>query len=146
MFQGVTLHVSASKIKLLEVAEELELRKRDSAGLIREFLVSQLEDFLVDGMHVDDLLTTADRQTIVRYELENIRALPTDTHVPGCPQLRLYEGQSIGTSISYSSRPVKTQVNRRIYEHFSTCSLVRRTMSSIPSCSPKAILPTLLKS
>lgn len=93
--EGVTLHLSASKIKFLEVAEELELRKRDSAGLMREFLVSQLEDFLVDGMHVDDLLTTADRQAIVRHELENIRALPGDSCVPGYPHHRLYEGQSI---------------------------------------------------
>jgi anoctamin-10 len=95
-FQGLTLHVSASKIKFLEVAEELELRKRDKCGLIREFNVSQLDDFLEDGMHVDDLLTTADKQYIVRHELENIRALTEDDQVPGYPAFRLYEGQSIG--------------------------------------------------
>jgi anoctamin-10 len=90
------LHVSASKIKFLEVAEELELRKRDKCGLVREFAVSQLDDFLEDGMHVDDLLTTAEKQYIVRHELENIRALADELHVPGYPALRLYEGQSIG--------------------------------------------------
>jgi anoctamin-10 len=93
----LTLHVSASKIKFLEVAEELELRKRDKCGLIREFTVSQLDDFLEDGMHVDDLLTTAEKQYIVRHELENIRALTEDDQVPGYPDFRLYEGQSIGT-------------------------------------------------
>jgi anoctamin-10 len=92
----LTLHVSASKIKFLEVAEELELKKRDKYGLIREFTVSQLDDFLEDGMHVDDLLTTAERQYIVRHELENIRALTVDDQVPGYPAFRLYEGQSIG--------------------------------------------------
>jgi anoctamin-10 len=91
----LTLHVSASKIKFLEVAEELELRKRDKCGLIREFTVSQLDDFLEDGMHVDDLLTTAEKQYIVRHELENIRALTEDGQVPGYQAFRLYEGQSI---------------------------------------------------
>ncbi|PNF39603.1 Anoctamin-10 [Cryptotermes secundus] len=93
--EGLTLHVSASKIKFLEVAEELELRKRDKCGLIREFTVSQLDDFLEEGMHVDDLLTTAEKQYIVRHELENIRALKEDDQVPGYPAFRLYEGQSI---------------------------------------------------
>ncbi|KAK7789933.1 hypothetical protein R5R35_010907 [Gryllus longicercus] len=93
--EGVTLHVSASKIKFLEVAEELELKKRDREGLVREFAVSQLEEFLAEGMHVDDLLTTAERQHIVRHELENIRALAEDDHVPGHDGLGLYEGQSI---------------------------------------------------
>jgi anoctamin-10 len=92
----LTLHVSASKIKFLEVAEGLELKKRDTDGLIREFTVSQLDDFLEDEMHVDDLLTTAERQYIVRHELENIRALPEDDQVPDYPAFRLKEGQSIG--------------------------------------------------
>nr|CAD7457715.1 unnamed protein product [Timema tahoe] len=93
--EGLILHVSASSIKFLEVAEELEIKKKDSQGLVREFTVSQLEDFLLDGMHVQDLITTADKQYIVRHELENIRALEEDTHVPGYPTLTLYEGQSI---------------------------------------------------
>ena len=95
-FQGLTLHVSASIIKFLEVAEELELKKRDRSGLIREFTVSQLDDFLEYGMPVDDLLTTAERQYIVRHELENIRAQKEEDQVPGYPDCRLYEGQSIG--------------------------------------------------
>nr|CAD7256531.1 unnamed protein product [Timema shepardi] len=93
--EGLILHVSASSIKFLEVAEELEIKKKDSQGLVREFTVSQLEDFLLDGMHVQDLITTADKQYIVRHELENIRALEEDIHVPGYPTLTLYEGQSI---------------------------------------------------
>ncbi|GLH12162.1 Anoctamin [Gryllus bimaculatus] len=99
---GVTLHVSASKIKFLEVAEELELKKRDREGLVREFAVSQLEEFLAEGMHVDDLLTTAERQHIVRHELENIRALAEDDHVPGHDGLGLYEGQRAFTGSCWS--------------------------------------------
>ncbi|KAJ8969671.1 hypothetical protein NQ317_002698 [Molorchus minor] len=88
-------HVSASKIKFLEVAEEMELRKKDRSGKMREFTVAQLEDFLPDDMHVDDLLTVAERQSIVRHELENVRALAEDDHIPGYATCNLYEGQSI---------------------------------------------------
>ncbi|XP_063229785.1 anoctamin-10 isoform X3 [Bacillus rossius redtenbacheri] len=93
--EDLILHVSASKLKFLEVAEELELKKRDRAGLVREFNVAQMEDFLLDGMHVDDLLTFAERQHVVQHELENLRALPEDSSVPGYPAFRLYEGQSV---------------------------------------------------
>lgn len=94
--EGVVLHISASKIKFLEVAEEMEIAKMDKTGIIREFTVNQLEDFLVDEMHVDDLLTIGERQTIVRHELETIRALAEDTQVPGYVQSKsLYLGQSV---------------------------------------------------
>lgn len=73
----------------------MEMVKKDQNGQMREFTVDQLEDFLPEGMHVDDLLTVAERQTIVRRELENIRALTEDTHVPGYPSAALYEGQSV---------------------------------------------------
>lgn len=73
----------------------MELVKRDQHGQLREFTVDQLEDFLPEGMHVDDLFTVAERQTIVRHELENIRALAEDVYVPGYPSATLYEGQSV---------------------------------------------------
>lgn len=73
----------------------MELIKKDRNGLMREFTVAQLEDFLPDDMHVDDLLTMAERQNIVWHELENIRALAEDDHIPGYPTYTLYEGQSI---------------------------------------------------
>nr|XP_023025137.1 anoctamin-10-like [Leptinotarsa decemlineata] len=92
---GLILHLSASKIKLLEAAEEMELMKQDRNGHIREFTVASLEDFLPEDKHVDDLFTTADKQTIIRYELENIRALAEDDHIPGYPTYSLYVGQSI---------------------------------------------------
>lgn len=77
------------------MAEEIEIVKRDHSGVLREFLVSQLEDFLEEGMHVDDFLTTAERQTIVRHELENIRASVEENHVPGYHNICLYQGKSI---------------------------------------------------
>lgn len=92
---GYTLHISASKIKFLETAEEMELMKLDRSGQMREFTVAQLEDFLPEDMHVDDLLTMSERQTIVWHELDNIRALAEDDHIPGYTNYTLYEGQSI---------------------------------------------------
>lgn len=93
--EGVVLHISASTIKFLEAAEEMEIMKGDKNGVSREFTVNSLEDFLPDGMHVDDFLTTAEKQKIIKHELENIRALPEEGCILGFPQYTLYEGQSI---------------------------------------------------
>lgn len=92
---GVILHVSASCRKLLELAEEMELKKRDQAGLMREFIFAHLRDFVGEKGDREDLLTTAERQLIVRHELDNIRALSEDPSIPGYPNFRMYEGQSI---------------------------------------------------
>lgn len=93
--EGVILHVSASCRKLLELAEDMELKKRDQAGLMREFLFAHLRDFVGEKGSREDLLTTAERQLIVRHELDNIRALSEDPSIPGYPNFRMYEGQSI---------------------------------------------------
>lgn len=92
---GVILHVSASCRKLLELAEDMELKKRDQAGMMREFLFAHLRDFVGEKGSREDLLTTAERQLIVRHELDNIRALSEDPSIPGYPNFRMYEGQSI---------------------------------------------------
>lgn len=73
----------------------MELRKRDTTGLVREFVLTQIEDFVEEGMDADDLFTTAERQMIVRHELENIRALREEDYLPGYPSIRIYQGQSI---------------------------------------------------
>ncbi|ERL93458.1 hypothetical protein D910_10749 [Dendroctonus ponderosae] len=90
-----TFHISATKIKLLEIAEDIDLVKPDPRGRPREFTVASLDDFLIDGTTIDDLLTIADRQTIVLHELENIRALEYEKFIPGYPLFKLHENQSI---------------------------------------------------
>ncbi|KAK9510462.1 hypothetical protein O3M35_005246 [Rhynocoris fuscipes] len=92
--QNLTVHVSAEVDKLLELAEELEIRKRDKNGVLREFTVDEIEEF-IDISEKDQLLTTADRQVIVRHELENIRALSHEICILGHLECPLYEGQSI---------------------------------------------------
>ncbi|KAL0274144.1 UNVERIFIED_CONTAM: hypothetical protein PYX00_006638 [Menopon gallinae] len=93
--KGVTIHLSASTSKVLEVAEELEMRKQDNTGLLREFVLTQTDCFLPEGLTVEDLFTTAEKQTIVKHELENIRAVTKDDYLPGYPMIKLYPGQSI---------------------------------------------------
>lgn len=83
----LTLHVSATPSKLLELAEELDVRKRDERGALKDFTITDIKDV--------DLLTTAEKQNLVRHELENIRALLHEKFVPGYPDIHLYEGQSI---------------------------------------------------
>lgn len=90
-----TFHIAASKIKLLEVAEEIELIKQDVRGQFREFSVAQLDDFLPDDKSIDDMLTILDRQNIVIHELGNIRALDWEKFIPGYPLFPLYDGQAI---------------------------------------------------
>ncbi|XP_072377103.1 anoctamin-10 isoform X1 [Diabrotica undecimpunctata] len=89
------LHISATKLKLLEAAEEMEFMKEDKTGKVREFSVQFLEDFLPGSMQVDNLFSLTERQTITRHEVENIRALSEDKHIPGYPENHLYTGQSI---------------------------------------------------
>ncbi|CAG7816666.1 unnamed protein product [Allacma fusca] len=93
--ESLVLHVSASKLKFLEVAEYIEFKKKDSRGILREFTVHDLDNFLFGDVHLGNLLTTAEKQMIILHELENIRAQFDDNCVPGYPTLSLFPGQSI---------------------------------------------------
>ncbi|XP_076045880.1 anoctamin-10-like isoform X2 [Oratosquilla oratoria] len=94
--QGVVVHVTATKIKLLEVAEAAELRKKTTTGLVQEFSVRDLDLFLQGGhTSLDTLLSPAEREFCVRYELENIKAKQEEGHVPGYDAITLYPGQSL---------------------------------------------------
>ncbi|XP_042211226.1 anoctamin-10-like isoform X2 [Homarus americanus] len=93
--QGVTVHVSATKIKLLEVAEATELQKRAASGLIQDFSVRDLDQFLYAGQTLDTVLTPAEREYCIRHELDAIRAKQEEGHVPGYPEIKLFPGQSL---------------------------------------------------
>ena len=47
---------------------------------------------------LDNFLTLAEKQKITKHEMEAVRALAADTHIPGYPNVKLYEGQTISTS------------------------------------------------
>lgn len=93
--QGVSVHVAATKIKLLEVAEAAELQKRSAAGLIQEFSVRDLDQFLYPGQTLDTVLTSGEREYCIRHQLEALRAKQEEGHVPGHPSATLSPGQSI---------------------------------------------------
>lgn len=73
------------------MAEEQGLRKQDLKGQLRDFTMADKLKFSSES----DLLSTAEKQYLVRHELENIRASENEKSVPGYPKIQLYEGQSI---------------------------------------------------
>lgn len=46
-------------------------------------------------MTVDDILTPADKQVVIKYALENIKTSSDERHIPGYNSISLYHGQSI---------------------------------------------------
>lgn len=78
------------------MADELQIMKRTKHGVMMNFNVSRLDDFFLDdGMAIDDLLTPADRQIIVNYALNSIRAAETDRALPGSESVQFYHGESV---------------------------------------------------
>lgn len=53
------------------------------------------EFFVDDNMAIDNVLTLADRQIIIKHALDSIRASPNEKHVPGYEHMTLYHGQSL---------------------------------------------------
>ncbi|XP_058824680.1 anoctamin-10 isoform X2 [Topomyia yanbarensis] len=93
--QTLNLHISATQMKFLEIADDMGFMKQTKTGIIRNFNVACLDDFFYDEtMAVEDILTSADRQIIIKYALENIRTFEHEHHIPGT-KVQLYHGQSI---------------------------------------------------
>lgn len=95
--KGLTLHISISKVRLLELADEMGIMKKSKSGLMRNFNVISLDDFFInDDMDVDNILTPADRQIIMKHALESIKAKSNEKNIPGCTDfISLYHGESI---------------------------------------------------
>lgn len=63
---------------------------------MKNFNISCLDDFFVnDKMAIDNVLTLADRQTIIKHALDGIRASQHEKYVPGYEHVVLYHGESI---------------------------------------------------
>lgn len=90
------MHLSAENCKFLQIADELEIMKPTRSGVMKTFNISCLDDFFVDdNMAIDNVLTLADRQIIIKHALDSIRASPIEKHVPGYEHMTLYHGQSL---------------------------------------------------
>ncbi|RXG70154.1 TELO2-interacting protein 1-like protein [Armadillidium vulgare] len=98
--QSMIVHVSATKIKLLEVAESLELQKKTS---------TELDQFLFGDKTLDSVLTPSEREYCVRHELEGIRAKADDAHVAGYPEIKMFPGQSIEVLFSPFTLPSQSK-------------------------------------
>lgn len=63
---------------------------------MKNFNISCLDEFFLnDSMDIDDLLTMADKQMIIKYAVDSIRANEYERHLPGNEMVQFYHGQSI---------------------------------------------------
>ncbi|XP_031623268.1 anoctamin-10 [Contarinia nasturtii] len=94
--RGLIVHVSAENCKFLQIADELELMKPTRSGVIKNFNISCLDHFFIDdNMAIDNVLTLADRQMLIKHAVDNIKATEIEKFIPGYENLLLYHGQSI---------------------------------------------------
>lgn len=88
--------MSADNCKFLQIADELELMKPTRSGSMKNFNISCLDDFFVnEEMAIDNVLTLADRQMIIKHVIDNIKATEIEKFIPGYEHLLLYQGQSL---------------------------------------------------
>uniref|UniRef100_A0A8C2PD37 Uncharacterized protein n=1 Tax=Capra hircus TaxID=9925 RepID=A0A8C2PD37_CAPHI len=86
--------VGASKIRLLLGAEAVGLVKECSDNTMRAFTYGTRHNFKDFDDDNDDFLSMAERQFIIKHELENLRARD-EKMIPGYPQAKLYPGKSL---------------------------------------------------
>ncbi|XP_058412007.1 anoctamin-10 isoform X2 [Diceros bicornis minor] len=86
--------VGASKIRLLLGAEAVGLVKECNDNTMRAFTYGTRHNFKGFDDDNDDFLTMAERQFIIKHELENLRARD-EKMIPGYPQAKLYPGKSL---------------------------------------------------
>lgn len=63
---------------------------------MKNFNISCLDDFFIDdSMAIDNVLTLGERQMIIKYAIDNIKANEFEKFIPGYEHLLLYHGQSL---------------------------------------------------
>lgn len=94
--EGLVVHVSAENSKFLQIADELGIMKPTRSGDMKSFNISCLDDFFLnESMDIDDILTRADKQIIIKYAVDSIRANDYERNLPGYKLIQFYHGQSI---------------------------------------------------
>lgn len=80
----------------LQLADELEIMKPTKSGIMKNFNMLCIDDFIVNkNVDIENILTNADRQIIIKYALDNIKANETEKYIHGVERISLYHGQSI---------------------------------------------------
>lgn len=88
--------MSAENCKFLQLADELELMKPTRSGVMKNFNISCLDDFFIDdSMAIDNVLTLAERQMLLKHAVDNIKAIDFEKVIPGYEHIHLYHGQSL---------------------------------------------------
>lgn len=86
---GDIIVVSAPRCTLLRAAEELGLCKTYRSGDMEAFSYNDRDNFK-DSDNMEAFLTLAERQYIVKYELDGLRA-QKDLRIPGLPESRMLQ-------------------------------------------------------
>ena len=76
---GLILHVSAEKRRILELAETLKIKKPDKDGIMRAFAADKLNLFADE----DEVLTLSDIHRCVIYAMESLHFQKDQKHLPG---------------------------------------------------------------
>lgn len=70
--------------------------KPTRSGVMKNFNISCLDDFFIDdSMAIDNVLTVADRQMIIKHAVDNIKATEIEKFIPGYENVLLYHGKSL---------------------------------------------------
>lgn len=63
---------------------------------MKNFNISCLDDFFIDdSMAIDNVLTLAERQAIIKHVVDNVKASEFIKCIPGYEHVTLYQGQSL---------------------------------------------------
>ncbi|XP_076826262.1 anoctamin-10-like [Brachyhypopomus gauderio] len=89
------LYVGSTRQRLLAGAEVAGLFKEFKDGTMRGFTNASREDFKDFEGDGDSFLNTAERQYILKHELDMLRAKEKEDYVPGNSEVKLYSGESI---------------------------------------------------
>lgn len=84
---GLILHVSASNDNILQLAETIGVKKRDSNGVIRDFEAAQNREFPQNG--VVGPLALSDVHRCVMHAMESLHFEKTRHQLPGHPSCKV---------------------------------------------------------
>lgn len=90
---GLIIHVSATNERLFEIAQDMDLKKPDDDGVIREFRVAEAHKFPPTG--VVGPLSLADVHKCILHAMESVHFPKDQTTLPGHPDVQVMHGAPV---------------------------------------------------
>lgn len=90
-----TLHIWASTRRLLEGAEQIDMRKVHTSGAAMEFCLDSAQEFKNFGSDGEGFLTTAESQRIIQHALDAMKS-HMEMSAPGYTEILLHKNRGIG--------------------------------------------------